>query len=103
MVDLVPFRRVVLIADVAVEDALLEEIERLGFVTYTSTHCVGRTSHGVVDDPFVRGVNYVRIEALGSTESAEELMQFVQQGVLSHYSITCYRDVVEASFCASLN
>lgn len=88
-------QRVILIADVAAEELLIREIERLRFVAFASVNCSGRASQPAVDDVFMPS-SHVRIEALAPAFLVEQLVQFVQDR-MSRYSVTCFTDSVEVS------
>ena len=90
----VAMRRVVLIADCRLEELLLAEIERLGFLMHNRVDCCGKGGKDVFSDGF-SGRSRVRIEALGTRDIAVELLDFVQQPELRRYSIVSFMDVVE--------
>ncbi len=96
MLDTVTVRRVVLIADSAVEQIICREVERLGFLAYSSVHCSGGGSRSVIPDIF-SATSHVRIEALGSPDLVRRLMRFVDDHLARRYSIVCFTDAVEVS------
>lgn len=101
MVHGVTIRRIVLIADAAVEGALVREIERLECTAYTSVHCAGRTARGVMDDGF-SGTSHVRVEVLAEIDAIRSLAWFVHEGPLSRYSIVSFVDTVDILECAAV-
>lgn len=94
MCSTVAMRRVVVIVDAVLEQLLVEEIERLGFIVHTRADCVGRGARDVLQDGF-SGRERVRFEAIGTRDIALDLMEFVQQPELRRYSIVTFMDVVE--------
>jgi nitrogen regulatory protein P-II 2 len=94
MCNTIAMQRVVLIADSVLEQRLVSEIERLGFVLHTRADCNGQTARAVMRDEFA-GREHVRLEAIGTRDVALDLMDFVQQVELRRYAITTYMDVVE--------
>jgi hypothetical protein len=101
MLETTTIRRVVLIAAAAVEQAVLREVERLGFLAYSSVRCAGRGSPDTVHDVFSES-SHVRIEALGSDDLAHQLLQYVDDSNLSRFSVVCFMDSVQVSASAAL-
>lgn len=87
-------RRIVLIAECAAEGVLLREIERLGFSAYSSVNCVGRGARATVDDVFAKS-SHVRIEALGSELTIQQLKWIIQDELDGRFSVTYFTDLVE--------
>lgn len=96
MLGTVTTRRIVVIAEAGSERAVVQEIERLGFLAYSSVRCLGRGARRVVDNVFAEP-SHVRIEALGSLEKVRQLMHFAANGPVSRSSIVCFADSVEVS------
>lgn len=94
MENSVPNRRVVLIADASLEQALLQEIESLRFDAYSSVPCAGRTARSGIDYVF-SATSHVRIEALGSPLSVQRLMHLVSEGALGRFGVACFSDAIE--------
>jgi hypothetical protein len=99
--ETVTIQRIVVITDAAVEHVVLREIERLGFLAYSSVRCTGRGLRRVVEHVFAE-TSHVRIEALGSQDDVRRLMHYVAGGPLNHSSIVCFSDSVEVSECAAV-
>jgi hypothetical protein len=87
-------RRVVIIADTAIERLLLEHIMSVGARGYNCVYCFGKGRHEPIDDPFT-GRSRVRIEVLAKPSVATAIMDFVHQHDLQSYPITAFFDTVE--------
>lgn len=90
------FRRVVLVIDTAVEQVVLREIERIGFLAYSSVHCASSGPRKSTDDAFF-GSSHVRVEALGTTDQAMQLLRVADTPTLSQFSIVCFMDAVQVN------
>jgi len=89
-------RRVVVIAEKAIERGLLEEFLKLGVKGYNCVYCFGKGEHGVVDDVFTgpeRGC--VRIEIVTNRPVADAIMDYLHRDAVKHYPITAFVDNVE--------
>lgn len=100
MFETVLIRRVVLIADATAERSACGEIERLGFLAYSSVRCSGGGLRGAVQDVFSES-SHVRIEALGSSEQVRRLMQYVDDELSRRHAVVCFTDSVEVSACTA--
>ncbi|HEY1783964.1 MAG TPA: hypothetical protein VGG30_00395 [Pirellulales bacterium] len=87
-------RRVVIIADTAIEAPILEYIMKAGARGYNCIYCFGKGRHEVLEDPFT-GRSRVRIELLVREEVADTIMDFVHEPQFAPYPITAFMDTVE--------
>lgn len=99
MLETVP--RVVLIADAAIEERLLHEIERLQFPLCSSVPCSGHGPCFAHDHDRFASHSHVRIEAIGSTELVRQLLRIIHHYPFDRFSLACFVDTIQLSGCAA--
>lgn len=94
MSDVVEISRVVVIADTALEKALLSEFLKLGAKGYNCTYCFGKGRHETIEDPYT-GRSRVRIEVLTRPSVAAAILEYVHRKQFGAYPVAAYLDTVE--------
>lgn len=90
-------RRIVIIADVALRDQLLDKLMDLGAGGYNTMPCSGRGTHSLTGDIFSSG-ELVRIEVISSIEVCGRILDYihsVQFQQFGQYALTAFADTVE--------
>lgn len=96
MSKLVSIRRVTVIADVLLDNRLLQELFKLGARGYTSMKCHGRGRHAVLEDPYT-GDGLVRLEFLVQPTVAEKIIDYLHSEVFSQFAATVCSETVEVA------
>jgi len=94
MTTLAEVRRIVVIADTAIEKPLLENFLKLGAKGYNCVYCFGKGRHETLEDPFT-GQSRVRIEIIARQSVAEAIMDYVHRSEFESYAATAFMDVVQ--------
>jgi hypothetical protein len=94
MPEAVEISRVVVIADTALEKALLSEFLKLGAKGYNCTYCFGKGRHETIEDPYT-GRSRVRIEVLTRPSVAASILEYVHRKQFGAYPVAAYLDTVE--------
>lgn len=91
--NLVPMKRVTIVAESLLTERLQEDVLRLGASGYTSTLAEGRGSRGVRASEW-EGRN-VKIEILVTPEIADRILQHLSEAYFENYAVIAYAHDVE--------
>ena len=94
MLQLAEINRVVVIADTAIERALIAEFLKLGAKGYNLTNCIGKGRHETLEDPYT-GRSRVRIEILAKPEVAAAILEYVHKKEFGRYPVAAFMDTVK--------
>jgi hypothetical protein len=100
MSQTIPVQRVVLIAEAAAAEALLQIVERLKFEAYSIVDCSGRGSRAIMANP-LSGPSHVQLEAWGSESAVETLVRTVKESIKKRYSVVCISEPASASLATN--
>lgn len=91
--NLVPMKRVTIVAESLLTDRLQDDVLRLGASGYTSTLAEGRGSRGVRASEW-EGRN-VKIEILVTTDVADRILHHLAEAYFANYAVIAYAHDVE--------
>ncbi|HEX3725464.1 MAG TPA: hypothetical protein VHV08_04450 [Pirellulales bacterium] len=94
MPDVIEISRVVVIADTALEKALLSEFLKLGAKGYNCSYCFGKGRHETIEDPYT-GRSRVRVEVLCRPSVASSILDYVHRKQFGAYPVAAFLDTVE--------
>jgi hypothetical protein len=94
MSDVIQVKRVVIVAETALQETLLGEVIRLGAHGYTCVYCFGKGAHETIADPFT-GRSFVRIEIVARAAVAEAVLDYVHKARFENHAVIAYMDTVE--------
>ncbi|MCA8998042.1 MAG: SulP family inorganic anion transporter [Planctomycetaceae bacterium] len=88
-------KRLTVIADEALEEALERRFIELGATGYTATECRGAGRHDLNNGQDWPGVPRIRIEVIGTTEVTDSLMAYLRTDILPEHQVTACVESVE--------
>lgn len=94
MPNLVPIKRVTVIAESVLEHELIERFFKLGARGYTAINCRGKGRHDVIENPYT-GVSAVRIEVLVPDDVATKIMSYLQRDMFNNYAVIACLETVD--------
>jgi hypothetical protein len=94
MPQYVEVRRVTVIAETALEKALVDEFLKLGAKGYTCVYCFGKGQHKVMEDPFT-GRSLVQIQVVCKPAVADAVMAYMHQATFQNYPAIAFMDTVQ--------
>jgi hypothetical protein len=92
--ELVEARRVIVIADVALQEPLLIQFLKLGAKGYSCMDCVGKGRHETIEDPYT-GRSRVRIEVVTTPAVAMDILEYVHRKEFGPYPVAAFLDTVK--------
>jgi len=91
-------KRVVIVAEQALEEQLLDEAVKLGAKGWTLDHCSGKGKHTIMEDPFAEpDRSRVRIEILCTAPVAEAILHRLDGAPYNARGVLGYMDTVMVS------
>jgi hypothetical protein len=88
----VPVQRLPIIAETALEERLIRDIQHLGARGYTITRATGAGSCGVRASEW-EGQN-IKLETLVGAEAAERILEHLATQYFEHYAVVAYIETV---------
>ncbi len=96
MVDLVEISRVVVIADVVLEETFLPKFKELGAKGYNVSPVSGKGRHETLEDPYT-GRSLLRIEVLCKPDVAHAIVDYVHRKQFGNYPVAAFIDTVQVA------